>query len=405
MTVLVIGAGLAGCVAAMELAQASADVVLLEAGARAMDGASRHNEGKIHLGYVYAKDPLGRTVSLLQQGARGFATTLGRHLPRGLQAVSASGPFDYVVHPDSQMSQAALASRYAGIDAEVASHGLHLGSADYLGLERVQLPHWRDAAARPKLGLSPQAGQAAYATEERALEPFGLADEVTRALQASTVDLCCGVAVQRITRVDGAYWAWTSKGQMGPFESVVNASWGSRQALDATIGLHHPDTWNYRYKYFLRLHKPGVGRWLPCLTWAVGPFGDVVTYGDDLAYLSWYPAGRVEWRTGEVPEALPSAPPPELAMRLKKGILSGLTALLPALAQVDPVRDDISVFGGLIVGNGHTDIDDPDSGLHRRDNIGVVSVGDYHSISTGKLTTAPLVGERAAAAVLAGVQA
>lgn len=402
MTVLVIGAGLAGCVAALELARASADVVLLEAGERPMDGASRHNEGKIHLGYVYAKDARGRTVGLLQQGAGGFATTLGRHLCDGLRSVAISGPFDYLVHPQSQLSSAALDGCYQTIDAHMASLGLNQGTTDYLGLQRVRSARWHEPETLSALGLSPQAGAAAYATEERALEPFGLADAVTRALQSSTVDLRCGVVVQRIAHVGGAYRVWTSQGFMGPFESVINASWGSRQALDTSIGLHHPQAWNYRYKYFLRLRKPGLGRWLPCITWAVGAFGDIVTYGDDLAYLSWYPAGRVQWRTGDVPDALPSSAPVEIAMQLKKGILAGLTELLPALGEIDPVRDDISVFGGLILGNGTTDIDDPDSGLHRRDNIGVVSVGGYHSISTGKLTTAPLMGERAAAAVLAG---
>jgi hypothetical protein len=35
--------------------------------------------------------------------------------------------------------------------------------------------------------------------------------------------------------------------------------------------------------------------------------------------------------------------------------------------------------------------------------IGVDSCGDYHSISTGKATTAPMLGERAAQAVRSGV--
>lgn len=405
MSVLVIGAGLAGCVAAMELSRASADVVVVESSRRPMDGASRHNEGKLHLGYVYAKDSQGRTVALMQQGAQAFAPILRRHLPNGLAPVRVSRPFDYVVHPQSQMPAAELLRCYQAVEAQLACHGLHLGNTDCLGQARVQRPHWRDAAALQTLGLSAWGGQAAYATEERALEPFGLADEVAQALLACPVEWRGGVTVQAVTQRNGAYWAHTSAGQMGPFEAVVNAAWGSRQAIDHSMGLESGDIWNYRYKYFLRVHKPGIGRQLPNLTWAVGPFGDVVTYGDDLAYLSWYPAGRVAWRSGEPPEVLPSAPAAEPALRLKKAILSGLTALLPALGQLDPLRDDIAVFGGLIVGNGHTDIDDTDSGLHRRDNIGVVSTGDYHSVSTGKLTTAPQMGERAAARVLAGVQA
>jgi hypothetical protein len=54
--------------------------------------------------------------------------------------------------------------------------------------------------------------------------------------------------------------------------------------------------------------------------------------------------------------------------------------------------------GGVIFAWGSSGIDDPNSELHNRYAIGPRTLGRYHSVDTGKLTTAPLyahmVGER-----------
>ena len=190
---------------------------------------------------------------------------------------------------------------------------------------------------------------------------------------------------------------------MGPFESVVNASWASQAELDRSVGLVIKGDWNYRFKYFLRVQKPGIGLELQNITWAVGPFGDVVSYGNDYAYLSWYSAGCVNWSLNKPITDVPIIPDRVNTMYIKKNILAGLKQLLPSIGLINPTKDNIEVRGGIIVGNGKTDIYDPYSGLHQRDNIGVVTHGGYHSISSGKLTTAPMVGFQAASAVLSGV--
>ena len=55
---------------------------------------------------------------------------------------------------------------------------------------------------------------------------------------------------------------------------------------------------------------------------------------------------------------------------------------------------------GAIVAYGHSDVDDANSKLHDRSQIGVTSVGNYHSVEPGKLTTAPLFAVEAAARVM-----
>ena len=53
-------------------------------------------------------------------------------------------------------------------------------------------------------------------------------------------------------------------------------------------------------------------------------------------------------------------------------------------------------MGGHIFAWGQTDIDDAKSVLHERHAIGPRSFGRYHSINTGKLTTAPLFAKQMA---------
>ena len=50
----------------------------------------------------------------------------------------------------------------------------------------------------------------------------------------------------------------------------------------------------------------------------------------------------------------------------------------------------------MVYARGSTDIDNPGSGLHERHAIGPRSFGRYHTVDTGKYTTAPLFARRLA---------
>ncbi len=58
-SVAVLGAGILGSSVALFLARRGALVTLFDARDRPFEGASRWNEGKIHLGYIYAADQTG----------------------------------------------------------------------------------------------------------------------------------------------------------------------------------------------------------------------------------------------------------------------------------------------------------------------------------------------------------
>jgi hypothetical protein len=74
-------------------------------------------------------------------------------------------------------------------------------------------------------------------------------------------------------------------------------------------------------------------------------------------------------------------------------------ALEPLMPGVGPVLDDaesVIVHGGFVFARGAGALDDPRSGLHRRDRYGIRRASTYYSVDTGKYSTAPLLAHELA---------
>ena len=73
------------------------------------------------------------------------------------------------------------------------------------------------------------------------------------------------------------------------FDHVVNALWDGRLGLNEALGFRANRPWLHRLKYGVSFRLPGDVRPPPSVTFVLGPFGEVVTYGDGFIYLTWYP--------------------------------------------------------------------------------------------------------------------
>jgi len=98
----VLGGGIQGSCCALALAERGADVVLFDRNEQLLSRARVANEGKIHLGYMYANDPSYSTARMMMNGALAFAPFVTRHLGIDVEALNVSRPATYVVHRDSQ---------------------------------------------------------------------------------------------------------------------------------------------------------------------------------------------------------------------------------------------------------------------------------------------------------------
>ncbi len=396
MRVAVLGAGLQGACVAMELASANIGVDLFEKHDRCVTQASAQNEGKIHLGYVYANDRSLRTARTMIRGALAFAPLMRRWLGRAIDAIPVSAPFHYLVHADSLLSVDDVERHFHRSHALAVEAGAGL-TPDYFGSDYRMAPA-RIPSAAVDARFDGRRVRAAYTTPEVAIDPEVMAGVVRDRLSGDPKIRCLlrahvhgaqpaddGVTVD----VDVAGTRVRER-----YDHVVNTLWDGRIAVDRTAGLKPDRPWLYRVKHYVRMRAPALIARVPSATIVLGGFGDIAAYGDGQFYLSWYPVGMRGASCEITPPPWPLVLDQPASDEVRRGIVAGLARIVPLLGELEPdVIDAAAVRAGIIVAWGRTGIDDPASGLHERHAIGPRSYGRYHSIDTGKLTMAPLFGK------------
>lgn len=380
---------------ALELASRGEKVMLLERAAQLMDGASRWNEGKIHLGYVYAQTGELRTARVMIAAAAAFGRFFTRHLECPVEKIARSSPFVYAVHEHSLAPADAIEHYFRRVDDLIAGALPSLG--DYLG--QTRLAPVREMAVDDSFDA--RRVQRAFVTPERSLDPHVLADLICARIRddpgielRTNADVC---AIER--RTDGRFRLLLTGGdQIDGLDQVVNASWESRLGLDASLGYLPRRPWLHRFKLAVHLNGSPASPPVPSVTFVLGPFGDIVDFGDGRRYLSWYPACRIAASTDLVPRDRTPLPP-EGALEVHRRTVAALSALMPALANVPLNGSPATLRGGWIFAWGEREISDPASGLHERDDVGFFSDRGYHSINTGKYGMAPLNAVRLSDAI------
>ena len=384
---------------AMELASAGIGVDLYDKNDACLTQASAQNEGKIHLGYVYANDRSLRTARTMIEGALAFAPLMRRWVGAALDTVPVSTPFHYAVHADSLLGPDDVEQhlRRAHAIACEASRGC---APDYFGSDYA-VPPARMSDADLDACFDRRHVRAAYATREIAVDPEALAAVVRDRLAGDPRITCLLQAF-----VHGAVPAGDGVAvdvELGGnrvrerYDHVVNTLWDGRLAVDRTAGLAPEREWLYRVKHYVRLRAPALAAHVPSTTVVLGGFGDVAVYGDGNFYLSWYPVGMRGTSSALVPPPWPLALAEPASRDVRRGIVAGLARIVPALAALEPdAVDSADVKAGIIFAWGRTDVDDPASGLHERHAIGPRSHGRYHTVDTGKLTMAPLFAKTVA---------
>jgi glycine/D-amino acid oxidase-like deaminating enzyme len=396
MRVGVLGGGLQGCCVALELASRGIEVAIVDKNDALLSKAAVANEGKIHLGYMYAGDPTLATAKMMMTGALAFAPFLERHLGQPAKSFLVSVPATYIVHRDSQYSAEDVCA-YLDTVHRLINEAADGRKTAYFGKDLGEaLRSWSQAEIEGE--FDPSIAVAAVASPEIAINPVALANSVReRIAQDPLIEVQYGrTVVGAEFDSDGPCVRTTAKdgSSRERFDHIVNALWDGRFALNETLGFRANRPWMHRLKYGVSFRLPPGARTPPSATFVLGPFGEVVTYGDGTIYLTWYPECLRAISTEVAPPDWTTYPAEPLRSSILKGTLRALSEIVHSLRDLDAHNlPEATVKGGAIVAWGKTDIYDPASELHRRFEIGVTTEGRFHSIDPGKLTMAPYFAE------------
>lgn len=406
--IAVLGAGMQGTTVALELARRGCAVDLFDRGSQPITAAGLQNEGKLHLGFVYGNDPSLRTTRRIAAGSLRFMPLIQRWTGAMIEQIQCATPFLYGVPDDSMLSPRAVRAHFRRVEQAVChlvrQHHARAVDSRYPGLGDGGLFRSLPDELRDR-SFSPDTIAAAFATSEIAVDPVSVAGILRRAVEQSPhIRFVPHARVQSVElRGDGYHVATTPVASTSPgrYDHVVNALWDGRLRIDREMGLLPDRPWLWRYKVGLRLTPRDDVPQMASVTFMLGSYGDIVQYQDGSLYLCWYPAGLLGLSSDVTPPDHWMASGTRVREGLLPATVDGLARLYPDINRLRPIADSaVQIVGGVIFAWGVTDIDDPDSELHRRDTIGVLSSAGYHSVNTGKYCMAPALAMEVADRIL-----
>src|SRR5207302_7862408 len=120
--VAVLGAGIMGASTALHLARLGVPVTVFDHENAPFRGASRWNEGKIHLGFLYAADPTLDTARAVLPGGLDFKDQVEALTAIALGPVTTTGDDLYLLHRDSVTAPHAASRYFTAVAELVRSH-------------------------------------------------------------------------------------------------------------------------------------------------------------------------------------------------------------------------------------------------------------------------------------------
>ncbi|MGE0035557.1 MAG: FAD-dependent oxidoreductase [Xanthobacteraceae bacterium] len=387
--IAVLGAGIMGCSLAMFLARRGADVTLIDEADAPFARTSRWNEGKIHLGYLYAGDPSLATARKMLTGGLAFRPLVEELIGAPISDAATSQDDVFLVHHTSIVAPDAMNRYFAAVSElirshpDVASYPVDVSQARSYALTARELS---EISGSPLI-------VSGFRVPERSIQTQWLADRFAGAVLAEPH--IAFLANTRVLEVDKGENGWTVKSTGSieeRFDIIINALWEGRIAIDSAVGIAADVDVSYRYRLalFVRTDQPIA---LPNAVIATGPFGDVKNYNGTDFYLSWYPAGLIADAAGPTPPALP---PRDGATdsNVAAETFAALAALLPGVQNVRSHVAEMAVEGGWVVAPGTGALSDPACKLHQRDRFGVRRYGSFITVDTGKYSTAPWLAKQ-----------
>ena len=379
-----------GVCTALMLARRGKRVTLIDGADALLDGASRWNEGKIHLGFLYAADPTLRTAVKLIPGGLAFRSLVEGLVERPIDGYTTSEDV-CLVHRESVVdaeTTIAYARRNLALIRDAATA---TGASRYVGdladaeIRALSSSELSQATSSPDV-------VGGFHVPERSISTVAIADLLCDAVRAEPrIETRTGTTVTGVHRRDDCRYdiltAPAAAHDLGTFDTVVNALWEGRPAIDASLGIHPPAPWSHRFRAGLFAHAPDAT--LRNVVLITGPFGDMKRYADGRVYLSWYPVGLLAQGHELEPPRGDATVDADRRGRIRDGTLDGLAPYFPAVRSLAGTSHQLDVRGGWVYALGQGSIGDRTSTLHARDRFNMTIDRGYISVDTAKYSLAP----------------
>ena len=402
--VAVLGAGIMGSCAAIFLARSGCRVTLIDAASEPVARASRWNEGKIHLGHLYAADPTLHTARHVLTGSLAFRPLMEQCTGSSITPIMTAEDDIYLCHRESVVSIEEQWRYLQAVDALVRSHP---NASEYLVDVRAARSERLSPAQLASLSDSPDI-VGGFRAPERSVSTTRMATLLQSALSSEP-----GIALSMSTRITGvsrgdagggdSWVVATTEDDLDGFDVVVNALWESKLTIDRTLGICPPARFSHRYRraLFVRTTVPLA---IPSLLISTGPFGDIKNFGGRDFYVSWYPSGLAAYGTDIDPPAVTNLDD-ETSAALIDEVFDNLGRLVPAVKRIKEHAESVRMEGGWVYAAGQGQLADRQSSLHHRSDFGIEQHGSYFSIDTGKYCTAPWLAKRLAERICGSIGA
>jgi glycine/D-amino acid oxidase-like deaminating enzyme len=405
LRVAILGGGMLGTCTALELARRGRRSTLFEGASTLLQGASRWNEGKIHLGFLYAGDPTLRTAQRLIPGGLAFAGLVSRLVNRTLDAFITAEDDIYLVHRESVAAPKAFEAygkRTAALVREAASQpnaAQYLCDVTHAAIRRLTPSDLARITSSDEV-------VAGYRVPERSISTVAVADLVRQAAASEPlIEIRADTWVSAVERrsddrIDVRADATSVTPADAPFDVVINALWEGRPAVDASLGIQPIAPWSHRFRAAVFAYAPDVS--FPSAVLCIGPFGDVKCYADGRLYLSWYSSGLLAEGDAIEPPRASAVLDRSRRDAVLQGTLQSLSSYFSAVRRLKDSGKALEVHGGWVYALGQGSLADPASTLHRRDRFNMTIDRGYISVDTAKYSLAPWLAHRVAELVVSG---
>ncbi|MBP6794992.1 MAG: FAD-dependent oxidoreductase, partial [Saprospiraceae bacterium] len=386
----ILGGGMQGCCMALLFKKSGFRVTIIDQAASLISRASSNQEGKIHMGFIYAKDPSCKTGFKLLNDGLHFDTCLEELLEKtipwdGLK----SKKFIYLVPRDSlcsvdhlQLYFKKLQDKYESILASYP-HLSYLGSRPENISYSIPVPEYVNESHFIHC----------FQTEEVAVSQSKLRDLVLKKLLEKEINVKLNTKVIGIKKQAAYQYEVTTPEGSQSFDFLVNCLWENQQIMDQQLGCNDRREINLRLKFGITSSYLNELSFIPSISMVSGQYGDFVNFQtstDPKMYFSWYPISRYGMVVDQsIPEEWNDICNHNFPDHLFQFQIDNQLAIYQKLFSKNFKFIDPQLVPGIIVARGNEDIGNHESELHQRSENPVFCSDGYFSISTGKFTSIP----------------